>query len=451
MKQAGFSSFMRNVLAPFIANEDPVKEWKLNACYKTIAIGFLPLLLPLLVIFFMYDYRYMLYGTFILIPVFIFSLFFLRRGKISLSVNAIIIGTTVTNILYVFQLKDDAALYLTSFMIIAAGIFLGTRAAFIWAAILSGIVTGTLVLHVGFELLPSKIAALHSRQLHDYIAPVIFVYFASAFLSILFQNYFKTLLSNIQAHLNDKMSLESKLNQAQKLEFITLLTSGMTHDFSHNLTTVKSCSNLILKKTSIDSDVATYAKTIYDTCNIIHESMSKLFALVRTKQPEKTAVDIHRVIESVLAVIKYRTPPTIAIVTTLDASQCSIKGYYSQLQSIFMNLVTNSLQAMPHGGQVTISTSNPEATLEKDQDPNTMSVSREYIEVHVRDTGIGMDEKTLSRIFEPFFSTKDAGEGTGIGMAIVKRLLEEHRANIEVKSEKGKGTVVNMRFPLCGA
>jgi signal transduction histidine kinase len=110
----------------------------------------------------------------------------------------------------------------------------------------------------------------------------------------------------------------------------------------------------------------------------------------------------------------------------------NIEGNADRLQQVFLNLINNAADAMPNGGEISFTTRNEE----------------KHVVVEVSDTGIGMDEATKKRIFEPLFTTKQRGRGTGLGLVVVRQILVEHKAQITVESEKGKGTCFRLQFPV---
>jgi two-component system cell cycle sensor histidine kinase/response regulator CckA len=125
---------------------------------------------------------------------------------------------------------------------------------------------------------------------------------------------------------------------------------------------------------------------------------------------------------------------TISVTSRLDPKLCLVKGDRGKLDQALLNLVVNARDAMPNGGLLTIEASN-------------CAGAEPHVVLRVSDTGTGMDEATRARIFEPFFTTKDPDKGTGLGLAVVKAIVEEHGGFIRVSSEVGKGTTVNLYFP----
>jgi signal transduction histidine kinase len=449
MPQSKIKHVLRAIFLPDIKNPDPVKQWKLNTCYKTLVFGVTPLLVPLIGIFAAYDIPEMFFGALYIIPVVIASVILIRKGKLGFGVNLAIIGITVTNILYVFHLHDDSALYLMVFMIIIAGIFLGKKAAFIWAIIQTGITIIFRLMIPSFTDLSFAIQAKSaSARIQENLLPIIIVYFAASFLSILFQSYFNNLLDKIRRHHDETLMLESELFQAQKMECIAMLASGIAHDFNHSLTTIKTCANLIVKKAGADQDIARYGKSIYETCNIIHNSTGKLLSFSRNSTIEMTPINFHEVMESMVSLLEYLLPENITIKTELKAQRHFVTANFSQMQNVLMNLAINASDAMPGGGELKFATSNTPAY----SGPASNSEEKEireatYLDVQVTDNGAGMDAQTIAKIFTPFFTTKGV-KGSGLGLTVVKRILDAHKARISVSSEVGKGTVITLQFPL---
>jgi len=155
----------------------------------------------------------------------------------------------------------------------------------------------------------------------------------------------------------------------------------------------------------------------------------------RRPQPEFQPTDINALLRRIFEV----TAPTLAarqveLVTALDEGLPLIRGDGEQLQQVFINLINNSLDAMPHGGQLTFTT----------------SMTEEQVQVSCRDTGEGISEEDKGRIFDPLFTTKLRGRGSGLGLTVVSQIIREHGGTITVESSVGQGAEFQIRLPQAG-
>jgi signal transduction histidine kinase len=436
------------------ATADLIKDWKVNAFKKTLAYFIIPFTILLIIVFIAFKAWLLVAFTFLLLSASLFSMYLAKKQFLVLSVNIAIISVSTINY-YLLSIHDNDGLYFMVFMIIIAGVFIGSRAAFAWAIINTSILMGIAYFSNEYVLFPdisvyfnNKLPALN---INNSFMSIIFLYFVGVFLSILIERYFTELIQKVKQAHDEKIVLESELFQSQKMESIGLLASGIAHDFNHGLTSIKSCANLILKKHSRHNDeLARYAQNIYDTCGIIHESTGKLLSFTRKSRSDMSVINVHEVIESMVNLLKYMLDKNVEIKTSLLAGQCTVKGNFSHLQSMFMNLAVNASDAMADGGVLTFSTMvvSPEPGQLPRNDMKNKNNCSNILSISISDTGIGMDTSIREKIFAPFFTTKDANKGTGLGLSIVKRIAEEHNGLIQVTSEPGKGSTFVIQLPL---
>jgi Signal transduction histidine kinase len=161
--------------------------------------------------------------------------------------------------------------------------------------------------------------------------------------------------------------------------------------------------------------------------------MNQLLAFARRRTPERRAVDLGEIVDDSLEMFQERiTHSRITVEKTIEADMPPVHADRDQLIQVLINLVVNSLHAMPEGGRL------------------RLSLDREngHARLEVSDTGHGMPEEIRSKIFDPFFTTKDFGKGTGLGLTVVKGIVEEHGGTIAVESVVGQGTTFWIRLPL---
>jgi signal transduction histidine kinase len=324
--------------------------------------------------------------------------------------------------------------------------FLGVLPAFLWAGVNTAIVAAASFRIPGLAFFPSFPAYfLDHRPAGDsgiYVSTIIFLFLASAFLSIVFQSYFSELLGRIRSSQEERLLLETELLQAQKMEAIGLLASGIAHDFGHGLTRIKSCANLILKKLpDPEPDVGKYASAILASCDQFAQSSLRLLSFARRKGSETAVISAHELVETMVGLLQLTVEKEIRFQAQLEAEHHAIRGSFPQLQGVLMNLALNAIDAIPRKGTVTFSTRCEERSLDGRRAVPCLILT-------VSDDGVGIDETIRDRIFEPFFTSKPAGQGSGLGLALAVRIIRNHHGLVECESEKGKGTSFRISLPL---
>ena len=235
----------------------------------------------------------------------------------------------------------------------------------------------------------------------------------------------------------ERAALEERLREADKLQAIGQLAGGVAHDFNNQLSAIIGFAELIQHDGGTSAGVRGYAGNVLLAAQRSADLTSQLLAFARRTQHRTIAVDVHVIVGEVVAMLERTVDKHIRIETRLQASASVILGDPSQMVSTLLNLGLNARDAMPQGGSLVFAT-----TVASD------STSDRWLEVRVSDTGIGMDPETISHAFEPFFTRKDPGKGTGLGLAAVYGTVQSHGGSIDIESSPGNGTTFRMRFPL---
>jgi two-component system cell cycle sensor histidine kinase/response regulator CckA len=246
--------------------------------------------------------------------------------------------------------------------------------------------------------------------------------------------------------MTDLRRLEHQLRQAQKMEAVGQLAGGVAHDFNNLLTVINGYSDLILSRLGPDDPNRGLVAEIQRSGERAATLTGQLLAFSRKQLLQPVVVDLNVVLASVVTLLKRLIGEHIELVLVQAESLGRTKVDPAQFEQTIINLAVNARDAMPDGGRLTIET----ATVELDDDyvrlrPYVRPGS--YVQVSVSDTGHGMDEAVRTRIFEPFFTTKPAGEGTGLGLAMVYGFVKQSGGHIEVYSEVGHGTSVKIYLP----
>jgi PAS domain S-box-containing protein len=250
-----------------------------------------------------------------------------------------------------------------------------------------------------------------------------------------------------------RKSVESQHLQAQKLESIGRLAGGIAHDFNNMLFAILGYAELMEQDLASNeparlnpSGLLTRVKAISKTAERAAELTSQLLAFSRQQILLVKVFNLNDEVASVEPMLNQLIGTGIRLVLKLDPQAGHIRGDAGQINQVIVNLVVNARDAMPAGGTVTIETSNRDVTEEYSQGHVDMR-SGPYVLLTVSDNGIGMDRATRDRLFEPFFSTKVVGKGTGLGLATAYGVVHQAGGQIWVYSELGQGSTFKLFFP----
>jgi len=244
----------------------------------------------------------------------------------------------------------------------------------------------------------------------------------------------------------EKASMQMQLLQVQKMEAVGTLTGGVAHDFNNLLTAIQGCADMMIMKTDEGNELYREMREIQDATGRAADLTRQLLLFSRKQPMAFSTLDLNRTVENLLRMLHRLIGEDIGISTAFEDDLWAMKGDRGTLEQIIMNLVVNAKQAMPEGGTVTIRTDNivlDEADIKR----NPEAGKGQCVRLTVIDSGIGMSQEVISHIFEPFYSTKGPGSGTGLGLAVVYGIVKQHGGWITVNSEPGKGSTFEIYFP----
>jgi PAS domain S-box-containing protein len=241
--------------------------------------------------------------------------------------------------------------------------------------------------------------------------------------------------------------LEQQLIHAQKMEAVAQLSGGIAHDFNNIVTALIGYGNLLLMQLPEDSPSRHFAEQILVTSERAAELTRKILAFGRKKVFNLEALDISLLISGLRNFLERIIGEEVEIQTDLSTENLIVAADGSQIEQVLMNLATNARDAMPQGGLLSISTSRSELDTHF-IDTHGYGEEGAYACIAVTDTGTGMDDATVKKIYEPFYTTKEPGKGTGLGLSIVYGIIKEHRGFISVDSVPGAGTSFRIYLPL---
>ncbi len=248
----------------------------------------------------------------------------------------------------------------------------------------------------------------------------------------------------------ERQQLEAQLRQAQKLETVGQLASGIAHDFNNVLAVILANAELLAAQLPPDEpELKASLDKLHAAARGGAGMVRGLLSFSRRAELNFTTLDLREVVATLTQLVRAILPDDVELRVIVPPAPTPVHADGGALQQILLNLVTNArdaLAARGTGGTLTIEVSEapPEAGYADDipwTDPEI------YYCLAVTDTGVGMDRETRDRIFEPFFTTKPAGEGTGLGMAMVYGLTQQHAGLVHVLSEPGAGTTVRIHLP----
>ena len=255
---------------------------------------------------------------------------------------------------------------------------------------------------------------------------------------------FETIAENV----TERWVLEAQLRQAQKMEAVGQLTGGVAHDFNNLLTVILGNAYLVADSLTPDqSDTRADLKELQAAAERAKELTSKLLGFGRREMLALKPTNLQDVVEGVSNMLRRVVPENIEMEFLSEEPTGTVQADGGAVEQILLNLVTNSRDAMPKGGELRIELR--QTLLDEGYAlTHPWVVLGEFVCLSVSDTGVGMDKRTIEKVFEPFFTTKPRGAGTGLGMAMVYGLVKQHGGFVHVYSEVGQGTTIKVYFPV---
>jgi two-component system NtrC family sensor kinase len=231
----------------------------------------------------------------------------------------------------------------------------------------------------------------------------------------------------------DKARLQDQLRHADRLATIGQLSAGIAHELNEPIGSILGFAQLIQKSSDLPQQVGQDAEKIKKASLHAREVIKKLMLFARQMPPIKTGVNLNQIVVEGLYFLESRCAKEgIAVERILSEDLPEILADPAQMTQVLVNIVVNAVHAMPGGGKLTIQTKS----------------DKKYVSLSITDTGTGMPEKIKKQVFLPFFTTKDIGEGTGLGLAVVYGIVSSHAGSIDFESESGKGTKFEVKLPV---
>ena len=253
-------------------------------------------------------------------------------------------------------------------------------------------------------------------------------------------------VSAIYRDISDRKRTEEQLRQAQKMETVGQLTGGVAHDFNTLLGVLIGNLELLQDDSRIEGELTELVKSAMLAATRGVDLTSRLLAFSRKQNLRPRVTDLNERVTEAISLLNRTLDTNIQIRTLLSGRLWNALIDPTQMETAIMNLALNARSAMPEGGTLTISTSNV-TIRESDQDRPDELEPGQYVMLSVADSGMGMSEDVLAQAFDPFFTTRDIGQGSGLGLSMVQGFVKQSGGHIRIASTAGAGTSVTIWFP----
>jgi signal transduction histidine kinase/ActR/RegA family two-component response regulator len=247
--------------------------------------------------------------------------------------------------------------------------------------------------------------------------------------------------------ITERQSLEEQLRQSQKMEAIGQLSGGIAHDFNNLLTAIIGHLGLLRGNPQVTPQIAESLGEISAAANRAAKLTSQLLAFSRRQVISISVLDLNEVVKNLTKMLRRVLGEQVAVELDFTREELNFQGDAGMMEQVLVNLAVNARDAMPAGGTLRITTrreSRPPPALVA----TGVAGAGAFVRLSVTDTGTGIPAEIRSKIFEPFFTTKGVGKGTGLGLATVFGIMQQHHGGIEVESEVGRGTTFHLYLPL---
>ncbi|HEY1751803.1 MAG TPA: CHASE3 domain-containing protein [Caulobacteraceae bacterium] len=251
----------------------------------------------------------------------------------------------------------------------------------------------------------------------------------------------------LREEMERRRDAEARLRQAERMEALGQLTGGVAHDFNNLLAVILGNLDMLRRRLEGQEEkTRRLAQGAYEGADRAAELTRRLLAYSRRQPLEPSSVDVNAAVASMSELLRRTLGETIAIETVLGGGLWAAFVDRPQLESLILNLAANARDAMPAGGRLTVETAN--AWLDAAYaEANADVAPGQYVLIAITDTGAGMAPEVMERAFDPFYTTKPTGRGTGLGLSQVHGFVKQSRGHIKLYSEAGAGTSVKIYLP----
>ena len=255
-------------------------------------------------------------------------------------------------------------------------------------------------------------------------------------------------MRSIIQDITERKRLEAQLHQSQKMESIGTLAGGIAHDFNNILSPIMIHSEMAMMGIPPENPLQQNMKQIFKAGERARDLVKQILTFARKQENERIPIKISLILKEVIKLLRSSIPTTINIQYNINPEQDTVLSDPTQLNQIIMNLCTNAAHAMEEkGGTLEVILANYNLDSESADEFSDLEPGR-YAKLSVRDTGYGIEPQFMDKVFEPYFTTKEVGKGTGMGLALVHGIVKSYGGAVTVQSELGKGTSFHVYLPL---
>ncbi len=258
-------------------------------------------------------------------------------------------------------------------------------------------------------------------------------------------------ITSVIAAERERERLTLQLFHAQKMETIGTLAGGIAHDFNNILSPILGYTDMALESLPEDHPVRGDLEQVLHAARRARELVNQILVFSTRSETTRRVVQPHLVARETLDLVRATLPTAVRVSHHIDAAAGSVLGDAAQIEQVIMNLCTNAAQALGRGGGTLRVAVERVAVRDDDDLCDSATGARvppgEYVRITVADDGPGMDPETAARVFEPFFTTRDVGEGTGLGLSVVLGIVQSHDGFIVLDTRPGRGTTVRVLLP----
>jgi PAS domain S-box-containing protein len=254
------------------------------------------------------------------------------------------------------------------------------------------------------------------------------------------------LMEGILVDITERRVLQEQLQQARRMEAVGRLAGGVAHDFNNLLTIIKGYVELAVNRIGGQPELRGNIQQIADAAERAVTLVRQLLAFSRKQVLKPKVLDLNSIVLNMDKMVRRLMNENIEMRTSVEKKLGAVKADPGQIEQVILNLIVNARDAMPDGGKLWIETRNVELESGMANDQESIKAGS-YVMLSVRDTGVGIGEETLPHIFEPFYTTKESGRGTGLGLSTVYGIVRQSGGHISVTSELGKGTAFKVYLP----
>lgn len=254
---------------------------------------------------------------------------------------------------------------------------------------------------------------------------------------------------SVKRDITEHERLKEQLIRAQKMEAIGTLTGGIAHDFNNILAGIIGYTELALTHDEMDNHpVERYLREVLSASHRATDLVRQILTIGRSQSEAEGVVDVKQIAEEVMMLIKASLPPSIKLELRLSAANTQVWAAATNIHQVLLNLVTNAVQALKEErGGICIAVSNRRIATRPPSSPHLLTPGA-YLEIAVSDSGCGMAAETMSQIFDPYFTTKASGEGTGLGLSVLHGIVKHLGGTVTVDSEIGSGSTFRVLLPV---